>query len=190
MSSRRYFALGVLAIAAGTSPRPGAAQAAPTGAAHSLCAANERVIFSAAVRRSTKLASLCASQQLDRSSGYVQYRFGRPGHLELQFPATRGRTQRQFCYGRSTAPMVTYLAAAFQTNGVRYEIHYSDNERDASSDTGPAESAWIAVVQVTSKHELARLPLIVPATGSLMGLEHVALTFDQAPCSGWDVVLE
>lgn len=49
------------------------------------CSDTEKVIWSC--RAGAKLYSLCASSDLDRSGGYLQYRAGRPNAVEMRFPA-------------------------------------------------------------------------------------------------------
>lgn len=62
--------------------QPHAAAAAASVASH--CTAHERTLF--ACRTGTKLLSVCASANLGKDSGFVQYRFGTPGHTELVLP--------------------------------------------------------------------------------------------------------
>jgi hypothetical protein len=52
------------------------------------CAADEQVVF--ACRTGAKQVAVCASKDAAPTSGYVQYRFGRPGQPpELELPAER-----------------------------------------------------------------------------------------------------
>jgi hypothetical protein len=97
-------------------------RAKPASVAHrvragTLCHGNERVLFSATVTGSNKLVSICRSSRLDESRGHLQYRFGRPGKIELEFPKSREDTPSQFRYARYTRPLVTYLALRFETGG-------------------------------------------------------------------------
>jgi len=55
------------------------AQAAPT-----LCPGSEITLVSCPVGKKT--ASVCASPDLGPGHGVAQYRFGSPGHVELEFP--------------------------------------------------------------------------------------------------------
>src|ERR1700712_5391269 len=50
-----------------------------------MCDAHEEIYFSCPVR--DKFISVCASGNFSPENGYVQYRFGRPGRPELEFPA-------------------------------------------------------------------------------------------------------
>lgn len=109
--------LGSLAFAAAAPAQDAqpSAQAQPT-----LCTAGERVIFSAALVRSTKLVSLCGSPgDGDLPGAYVQYRFGRPGRVELEYPHDRAGSRQQFEHeaggGRDKGLW-------FETNGFRYVI--------------------------------------------------------------------
>jgi hypothetical protein len=58
----------------------------------SLCKARETAVFSCRVGR--KIASLCASEDLGPSSGYLYYAFGNPGRIEASLPEQNlaGRT--------------------------------------------------------------------------------------------------
>src|SRR5213594_3849147 len=66
--------------------------------AGTLCATSERIIFSCPIRRPAKIVSLCASKDLTSERGYLQYRFGVPEKIELEFPKSRTGTQPQFQY--------------------------------------------------------------------------------------------
>src|ERR1044072_10023016 len=71
-----------------SSPQPNNTQ---TG---TLCEKGERVIFSCPVKRPAKIVSLCASKNLTSETGYLQYRFGLPGKIELQFSTNRTGKQQ------------------------------------------------------------------------------------------------
>ena len=74
--------------------------ALPVGAAESLCDAQEQVIFSCSLGK--KIVSVCASNDFSASSGYLQYRFGRKGALELAFPdSTDSAPASQFVQART-----------------------------------------------------------------------------------------
>lgn len=51
----------------------------------SLCLASEKIAFTCSIKG--KILSVCTSAQLTGSSGTVQYRFGTPAKLELEYPA-------------------------------------------------------------------------------------------------------
>jgi hypothetical protein len=53
-------------------------------AEETMCYSHEEIYFSCPVGE--KIISVCASGNVSPENGYVQYRFGRPGKPELQFP--------------------------------------------------------------------------------------------------------
>jgi hypothetical protein len=146
--------------------------AANQAGANSLCATAERVVFSAFVEGSGKLASICSSRRLDARKGYLQYRFGRPGNVELQFPSSRRNTQKAFTYTGYTRPLVTYLTLTFTTSDYRYSIgvDYNAELKPASHD------AYITVTTLGAPGADSKdvtIKLRTPVTGSLMTLEDV-----------------
>ncbi|MGZ8530498.1 MAG: hypothetical protein ACXW6J_07640 [Candidatus Binatia bacterium] len=84
----RKVGLSILLIA--TLLRPAAsllaAEMATVAQPPSLCRAEEQIIFTCVAAGSAKFASLCGSRLLDHRRGYLQYRYGNPGAIELQFP--------------------------------------------------------------------------------------------------------
>jgi hypothetical protein len=71
-----------------------AAPAAAAGKAVTLCKPDERVVFSCGA--GARYASVCASQDISKSQGTMQYRFGSPNKLELVYPATPGKPAENF----------------------------------------------------------------------------------------------
>jgi hypothetical protein len=142
--------------------------------ADSLCSPGERVVFSAFAEGSNKLVSICSSRHLDSRRGYLQYRFGRPGKVELQFPPGRQHTQRAFTYTRYTRPLVTYLTLTFTTNNHRYSIH-----EDSDAEFKPASSAAYITVAPPRKRTDDSTDLTIQlrgkVKGSLISLEDVVL---------------
>lgn len=132
----------------------------------SLCRAAEQTIWSCATTKN-KIASVCASKDLTAEAGYLQYRFGVLGKIELEFPKDRAGSQKAFKYLRYTRPLVTMLTLSFENGGVVYEIHDDDNAeekppvRAASIDLSSGGSAIPSVV------------CKLPTTGSLMKLEDI-----------------
>jgi hypothetical protein len=110
----------VVCIAAGANRLPSAA--APTASPelgvpqpNTLCAKGERIIFSCPVKRPAKIVSLCASKDLASDHGYLQYRFGVPGKIELEYPKDRQGTQAKFQYSH-------YFRAQFDTTSINFTI--------------------------------------------------------------------
>jgi hypothetical protein len=134
----------------------------------SLCARDEKTIWSCETTN-RKIASICSSAQLDEHRGYVQYRFGRAGHVELEFPQKRQNTQSEFTYKRYTRPLVTYLAIRFRSDGYTYKIYdqFNDEERPARRE------AYISVVPPGEGARSLDLNCRQPIAGSLMDLENI-----------------
>lgn len=96
----------------------------PAPTTHGHCAADEQLLFSAPLAdKPGKIVSICGSKDLGEGTGYLQYRFGAPGAVELEFPASRDGSRGAFTYSRHTGPQVTYLAVAFENEGHKYEIY-------------------------------------------------------------------
>jgi hypothetical protein len=71
-----------------------AAPAVAAGKAATLCSPDEIVVFSCG--RGAHLASICASKDISKTQGTMQYRFGSSGKLELVHPATPGKPVENF----------------------------------------------------------------------------------------------
>lgn len=106
----------------------------------SLCAADERVIFSCLLKQTPKVVSVCASKDLTNEKGYIQYRFGLPGRVELEFPKDRANTQQQFEYSHYFRARVDLTEINFTVNGVSYSVFddYQGEEKPAVSEQGVA----------------------------------------------------
>lgn len=74
-----------------------AALASSASAQGSLCSKGELVAFSCAV--GDKLVSLCASADLSKTAGYVQYRYGKKDKVDFVFPESRAHPRAYFRWG-------------------------------------------------------------------------------------------
>jgi hypothetical protein len=114
---------------------------------NSLCAGTEHIIFSCRTRsaKSTarKIVSLCASTDLTRERGYLQYRYGRPGEIELEFPSSRTGTQQMFQYSHYLRYQVDLTEIKFQIDGYEYQIFdtYNGEEKPAIAERGVSVTA-------------------------------------------------
>lgn len=88
----------------------------------SLCASGEKVIFSCTIKQNSKIVSLCSSPELTKDKGYLQYRFGLPGKIELEFPKTREQTQQAFKYTHYFRAQVDLTEISFASDGYQYSI--------------------------------------------------------------------
>ena len=131
----------------------------------SLCQSKEQVIWNCTTTKN-KIASVCASKVVTDEKGYVQYRFGTSGKIELELPKSQTNSQNFFRYSRYTRPLVTMLTLTFENNGFSYEIHDDDN----SEEKPPIRAASI---DVTNGDKSSSITCRQPVSGSLMKLETV-----------------
>jgi hypothetical protein len=108
----------ILAMVLGLHSTCGAAQVTPG----TLCQEDEQVVFSCPVKDGSKIVSLCGAKHLTAQDGYLQYRFGRAGRVELEFPAQRQNTQSLFRYAHYFRYQVERLAVSFDTQGYTYTL--------------------------------------------------------------------
>ena len=103
-----------------------------------LCAANEKIIFSCSLKHN-KTVSLCSSTQLSATTGYLQYRFGKINHApELEFPQEKLPPYKFFrllYLPMGKASGLTNIA--FDLNDYVYTIdQYGDDRDENNNDSG------------------------------------------------------
>jgi hypothetical protein len=94
----------------------------PQGAT-SLCRKDEQVLFSCNTA-AAKMISLCGSKELEKKKGYLQYRFGKVGALELEFPQKLQDTQAAFRIDHYFRARVDRTHLSFVNGGYKYELYY------------------------------------------------------------------
>ena len=106
--------------------------------AGSLCEQNEKIVFSCAIVKPAKIVSLCSSKELTKDRGYLQYRFGLPGKIELEFPKQREQTQSAFKYSHYFRAQFDQTEISFSQDGYEYAIFddYNGEQKPARSDQG------------------------------------------------------
>lgn len=65
-----------------------AANAADPGGEETLCNEGEEVYFSCELEGVHKIASICATNNVSPTDGYVQYRYGTRSKLDFKYPST------------------------------------------------------------------------------------------------------
>jgi len=105
---------------------------------NTLCTKDERVIFACALNRPSKVVSVCASKDLTRERGYLQYRFGVPTNVELEFPKERTGTQGKFDYSHYFRAQVDLTEINFKIEGVEYSVvdDYNGEEKPPQTSQG------------------------------------------------------
>ena len=131
------------AVSFGSSDQSAAATQPDKLQTGTLCEKGERVIFSCPVKRPAKIVSLCASKDLTSETGYLQYRFGLPGKIELEFPKDRTGTQQKFQYTHYFRAQVDLTETSFASNGYEYQItdDYNGEEKPAQTIQGVGVTA-------------------------------------------------
>lgn len=137
----------------------------------SLCTEQEKIVWSCETK-GRKIVSICSSRELTKEHGYLQYRFGRPGRVELEYPRQRQNSQTAFKYFRYTRPLVTYLGLRFKAGEYDYEVYDNSNEEaGGGSESGvtvtPSGNTAGAVDYRCRKpvvHHLIELEEVVPNT--------------------------
>jgi len=88
----------------------------------SLCERDEKIVFSCAVGKQPKIVSLCSSKELTKDKGYMKYRFGLPGKIELEYPKEQKPARDAFKYTHYFRAQVDYTTISFTLNGYEYMI--------------------------------------------------------------------
>lgn len=127
MSIRRVAAAAVLTLVLGPAGMalsrdgpPGAPSAGiPTAGWHepTLCTPQENVVWSCRTRK--KIVSVCASRRITASEGYMQYRIGKPGALEMSYPEALGHPRGKFRY---TLYLQGNQSLEFDKSGFHYSV--------------------------------------------------------------------
>jgi len=108
-----------------------------------LCDKGERIIFSCPIRKPARIVSLCAAKDLTNERGYIQYRFGLPGNVELEYPKERTGTQEKFRYTHYFRAQFDLTEISFTNDGYEYQItdDYNGEEKPAQSIQGVSVTA-------------------------------------------------
>jgi hypothetical protein len=113
-----------------------------------LCSPGETIVFSCSVAEE-KIVSLCASPDLSRNTGYMQYRYGRdPGRIELTYPHRTERTDATFKYLQEYAARGGTSAISFRVGRFRYSVFrttsaFGFNGGGVIVDRGPRRIAYL-----------------------------------------------
>lgn len=117
-------------------------------AENSHCSKNEKVVFSC--KLSKKVVSICASEDLSSTSGYMQYRFGKVGAPELGISRLNEHPLK-------LVEVETYQAASglsgsisFKEAEYSYTVYWSSYRSDRTSSNG--SSVWLGESGLTVTH--------------------------------------
>lgn len=138
LSLALYICIGAIVACLCFHPARNATLEARSLAPTSLCTKDEKVVFSCPLTRSMKIVSLCSSQKLTKDAGYLQYRFGLPGKIELEFPDNRADSLKAFKYSHYFRAKVDSTEISFSRNGYTYSVFddYNGEEKPTVSEQG------------------------------------------------------
>lgn len=97
-----------------------------------LCKGNEQVIFGCQIKG--KFISICASKNLSRTTGYAQYRFGKPGKIEFSYPVPAKAPEGIFFLGSTPYSGGGANIVRFNNSGYEYLIFDSMTRVDFEPD--------------------------------------------------------
>jgi hypothetical protein len=126
-----------------TVTRANAGNQPPATQPNTLCEKHEHVIFSCPVKRPAKIVSVCASKDLTSEKGYLQYRFGLPGKIELEYPKDRQATQQKFQYSHYFRARFEITSISFTIDGYEYSVFddYNGEEKPTIATQGVSVTA-------------------------------------------------
>jgi hypothetical protein len=90
--------------------------------AGTLCESGEKIVFSCSVGRAAKIASVCSSKELTKDKGYMKYRFGLPGKIELEYPKEQKLAREAFEYAHYFRALVDSTEIRFTLDGHKYSV--------------------------------------------------------------------
>jgi hypothetical protein len=135
----------------------------------SLCAPTEQVLFSCSIGKAEKIASLCGSPELKKGSGYLQYRYGVRGKIELVFPATKDNSLEKFRYAHYFRYQIDRAQVSFSNGGFEYSV-FTSYDREGKR---PVEEHGVLVSKEGPSSKETHLICKSPVSMQLEKLENV-----------------
>ena len=89
--------------------------------ANTHCSANEQTLFSCQLKNN-KTVSLCASNDFSATGGYLQYRFGKIGKVELTLPKAQSGMPEALRLTQSKDTFAEYNDLTFNNGPFIYEL--------------------------------------------------------------------
>lgn len=137
------------------------------------CNQAEKTVFNCRVDNSSKVVSLCRSQNLQGDGAYLQYRFGKPGKIELEYPQQRENSLAGFRFSHYLRHQVDYAEVKF-TNGP-YEYAVFDNTNGEEDPANPLVEQGVSVGDVS-------LVCAEPVISALLSLEGIIACDGDSGC--------
>ncbi|MBK6973025.1 MAG: hypothetical protein IPH26_08770 [Sterolibacteriaceae bacterium] len=142
----------------------------------SLCLRDERTVFSCPLENDSRVVSLCGSRDLGEGAGYLQYRFGRSGNVELEFPRQRPDSWKAFRYSRYSRFQVDRFSVSFSIRDHTYTLfdNYEGEMEPATHEAG--------ITITRSGKTVGEWLCRCPGSGNLRALQSIV------PCDKDDVL--
>jgi hypothetical protein len=133
-----------------------------------LCDSSEEIVLSCQIKKSDKILSICRSKPLTATTGYLQYRYGRRGAIEMTYPVSKTETQGAFRLQTNTHAEVFDTWFTFKSGKFVYSIYSIEDH--GTKDKRPV---FRHGVNVTSGKIASSKECQEPVQGGLEGLESV-----------------
>ena len=101
-----------------------------------------------------KVVSICGSADLEGNGVWIEYRFGKPGNIEMRFPADPSAAREEFIVRRYTRAGTTYFKLEFEKGGYNYAIL-----EGAEVGGDPEYAATLRVRQISDGTDVAEFEL-------------------------------
>lgn len=112
---------------------------------NSHCSKEEKTVFPCTVGK--KIVSICASQNLSPTAGYMQYRFGRKGMPELSIPRPDQHPLKHVEVDAYQAGSGQTGSITFKNGQYSYTVNWSDYRSDSAAPNGA--SIWVREAGLT-----------------------------------------
>jgi hypothetical protein len=113
--------------------------------AATLCHPDESVVYSCKIKGSSKIASVCSSLNFDRDKGYLQYRFGAPGRIELIYPKSKIGSQKLFFWRELRPYHSSVRELTFKSGPYFYTLSAYDVSEELNDIKGGAQLGDLVV---------------------------------------------
>ena len=134
------------------------------------CSKNEKIVFSCVVNK--KVVSICASQDLSPTTGYMQYRFGKIGALEIQIPKLNEHPFKSVEADAYQAASGQNGFISFKSGEYLYVINWSSYRSDQNASNG--SSIWLGesgLVVVHKEKEIANFKCDPTSDGDVLEVD-------------------
>ena len=138
-----------------------------------LCNSGEVTVFSCQLKENKKFVSLCSSKELSAKTGYLQYRYGYLGKVELKYPSDAAGSQAAFGYDSYSRSDLNTFILGFSISNYRYEI-------SETTECGQDDGTTLRALLVSSQDKKHNLKLTCLDNANLTS--NISTLEDVVPC--------